>query len=130
MFINVYVLYLYLFEDMRKEICRSCKIWSVFNACSWIASNLLLSRRNLTIKMTDIFIHFIAVHINIIFGFVVVDLTTEENFYLAPRQARTPSPIQRTHNEVDPRRKRWEVIGQPSVLHFLPGGNGCEILSM
>ena len=66
MLINVYVLYLYLFEDMRKEMYRSCKIWSVFNACSWIASNLLLSTRNLTIKMTDIFILFIAVHINII----------------------------------------------------------------
>lgn len=39
-------------------------------------------------------------------NFVVVDFTTEENFYLAPRQARTPSPVPRTHVSADPRRKR------------------------
>ncbi|XP_065937642.1 dynein axonemal heavy chain 3 isoform X7 [Magallana gigas] len=63
------------------------------------------------------------------------DFTTEENFYLAPRQARTPSPVPRTHVSADPRRKSFHALinldtgkiihpDSDFVLPEIPNGNG------
>eukprot|EP00105_Crassostrea_gigas_P038441 XP_019922589.1 PREDICTED: uncharacterized protein LOC109618701 [Crassostrea gigas] len=63
------------------------------------------------------------------------NFTTEENFYLAPRQARTPSPVPRTHVSADPRRKSFHALinldtgkiihpDSDFVLPEIPNGNG------